>query len=110
MKGKYGPPGEKAGGTEYHRHYSFCYHLGRHVPYSEYLRLVSPGSKYGPPGSRNDSPEVQRHRRWTQRHGWCTWDEYVERSPRLAKELDADKITERARRTRERFAAMGLVK
>lgn len=106
---KYGPEGVAAGSKEYFRHLRFCRHHGVECTYAQYLKLVRKGSKYGPPGSRAHSVEVQRHCRWVQRHGWCSWDEYVMRSPRLAAELDHDKIAERKAATAEKFRRLGLV-
>jgi hypothetical protein len=106
---KYGPEGVAAGSKEYFRHLRFCRHHGIQCTYDEYLARVNRGSKYGPPGSRAHSAEVQRHRRWVQRHGWCSWDEYVMRSPRLAAELDHDKIAARVEANRKKLRELGLL-
>lgn len=106
---KYGPEGMAAGSKEYFRHLRFCRYNKIQCTYAEYLEQVRKGSKYGPPGSTAHSPEVQRHRRWVQRKGWCSWDEYVMRSPRLAAELDHDKIAERVEKNRDILRRRGLL-
>lgn len=107
---KCGPPGKPAGNREYHRHLRFCRYHRIQCSYDEYLAQVNKGSKYGPPGSPHYSSDVQRHRKWCAKHGDCTWEEYVARSPYYAQQLDPDQIAARVERNRAKLAAMGLLK
>ncbi len=106
----YGPPGASSRSREYHKHRRFCTYHGVEVTWEEYLDRVFPGSKYGPPGTPGNSPLASRHRNWIRRNGPCTWDEYVQMSPRLANEMSADEVKKRAARNREKFARLGLLK
>lgn len=107
---KWGPPDGIAGSHDYYRHYRFCQYHGVVVDWDEFLRRVSSGSKYGPPGSAHDSPEARRHRRWCERKGPCTWEEYIQASPRCAAELDPDAIAARVARNQAKLREKGFLK